>query len=93
VVPHESTVLMAARTERSIPAAEAHAIVPGSGQLAQNANSNRVKVIYEVKRGDTLASVARRFKTSIASLRTWNPRLPEDSLPAGARLTVYKLTN
>jgi membrane-bound lytic murein transglycosylase D len=93
MVPHEATVLMAARTERSVPAAEAHAIVPGSGQLAQNANSNRVKVIYEVKRGDTLASVARLFKTSIASLRTWNPRLPEDSLPAGARLTVYKLAN
>jgi membrane-bound lytic murein transglycosylase D len=93
VVPHEATVLMAARTDRSIPAAEAHATTPGSGQLAQNANSNRVKVIYEVKRGDTLASVARLFKTSIASLKTWNPRLPEDSLPAGARLTVYKLTN
>jgi membrane-bound lytic murein transglycosylase D len=93
MVPHEATVLMSARTERSVPAAEAHAIVPGSGQLAQNANSNRVKVIYEVKRGDTLASVARLFKTSIASLRTWNPRLPEDSLPAGARLTVYKLSN
>jgi membrane-bound lytic murein transglycosylase D len=93
VVPHQATVLMAARTDRSVPAAEAHATTPGSGQLAQNANSNRVKVIYEVKRGDTLASVARLFKTSIASLKTWNPRLPEDSLPAGARLTVYKLTN
>jgi membrane-bound lytic murein transglycosylase D len=93
MVPHEATVLMAARTERSVPAAEARAIVPGSGQLAQSANSNRVKVIYEVRRGDTLGSVARLFKTSVASLRTWNPRLTEDSLLAGARLTVYKPAN
>jgi membrane-bound lytic murein transglycosylase D len=90
IVPHEATVLMAARTDRAVPAAEARATASGSGQLVQNANSNRVKVIYEVKRGDTLASVARLFETTVASLRTWNPRLPGNGLLAGARLTVYK---
>jgi membrane-bound lytic murein transglycosylase D len=90
MVPHEATVLMAARSERSVPAAEARATTSGSGQLAENANSNRVKVIYEVKRGDTLSSVARLFETTVASLKSWNPRLPGDSLPAGARLTIYK---
>jgi len=90
MVPHEATVLMAARTERGVPAAEARATVAGSGQLAENANSNRVKMIYEVKRGDTFASIARLFKTSVASLKTWNPRLPGTQLVAGAKLTVYR---
>lgn len=94
MVPREATVLMAARTDRTVPVAEARSTVAEAGELAENANSNRVKVIYHVKRGDTLASVARLFKTTVASLRTWNPRLPEATrLMAGARLTVYKLTN
>jgi membrane-bound lytic murein transglycosylase D len=94
VVPHEATVLMAARTDRTTPPAEARATVAGSGQLAQAAaNSNRVKSSYEVRRGDTLASIAALFKTSVASLRTWNPRLASTHLTAGQRLTVYRLAN
>ncbi len=93
MVPHEATVLMAARTERGVPAAEARSTVAESGQLAENANSNRVKMIYEVKRGDTFASIARLFKTSVASLKTWNPRLPGTRLVAGAKLTVYRLAH
>jgi membrane-bound lytic murein transglycosylase D len=92
MVPHEATVLMAARTDRAVPAAEARSTVTESGRLAENANSNRVKTTYQVKRGDTFASIARLFKTTVASLKTWNPRLP-GSLTAGARLTVYRLTN
>jgi peptidoglycan lytic transglycosylase D len=92
IVPHEATVLMAARTDRPVPVAEARATVGESGQLAQAAaNSNRVKTIYEVKEGDTLTSIARLFKTSVASLKTWNPRLPGNQVTAGQRLTVYRL--
>jgi peptidoglycan lytic transglycosylase D len=91
IVPHETTVLMAARTDRPAPVTEARATVGQSGELAQAAaNSDRVKTIYEVKRGDTLASIARLFKTTVASLRTWNPRLPGDRVVAGQRLTVYR---
>jgi membrane-bound lytic murein transglycosylase D len=94
MVPQEATVLMAVRTDRPAPATEARATVAASGQLAQAAaNSNRVKVLYHVKRGDTLASVAHLFKTTVASIRGWNPRLPGNHLLAGQRLTVYRLTN
>jgi membrane-bound lytic murein transglycosylase D len=94
MVPHEATVLMAASTDRSAPRTEARTTVAQAGELAQPAaNSNRVKASYEVKRGDTLASVARLFKTSVASLKTWNPRLLNSGLLAGQRLTVYRLAN
>jgi membrane-bound lytic murein transglycosylase D len=94
MVPHESTVLLAARTERPVPAAESRSIVAGPTLMAQEpANSNRVKVIYEVRQGDTLSHIASLFKTTVASLKTWNPRLLGSRLQAGARLTVYRLAN
>jgi membrane-bound lytic murein transglycosylase D len=94
IVPHEATVLMAARADRPAPATEARATVGASGQLAQaTESSNRVKTVYAVRRGDTLASVARLFKTTVASLKTWNPRLPGSHLTAGQRLTVYRPAN
>ena len=55
--------------------------------------SNRVKASYAVKRGDTLASIARLYQTTVASIKTWNPRLPGERLAAGQRLTVYRLAN
>jgi membrane-bound lytic murein transglycosylase D len=94
MVPHEATVRLAARAERPAPATEARTTVTESGQLAQAAaSSNRVKVNYEVRRGDTLSSIARLFKTTVASLKTWNPRPPGNQLTAGQRLTVYRLAN
>jgi len=93
MVPYEATVLMAARAERGIPVAEARKTVGEAGQLAQATDSNRVKTFYQVKRGDTLASIARLFQTSVASIRSWNPRLDGDRVTTGQRLTVYRLAN
>ena len=84
---------MAARTDRPAPATEARKTVAEAGQLAQGTTSNRVKFSYEVKRGDTLASIARVHKTTVASLKSWNPRLADDRLTAGERLTLYRLAN
>jgi membrane-bound lytic murein transglycosylase D len=103
MVPREATVLMAAHadpTEETARAAKpekapavalARRTVPETGALASMAGPNRVKVIYAVKRGDTLASIARLFKTSVAALQTWNPRIPGDRIAAGQRLTVYRI--
>ena len=91
MVPQASTVLLAARVERSAPAvpvAESRTIDHEPVQLAKATNSDRVKVSYAVKRGDTLASIARIFKTTVASLKTWN-KLPGNHIEAGDRLTIY----
>ena len=94
IVPAEVTALMAARAERSVPTAEARRTVTQTGELARAAaNSNRVKGVYEVKRGDTLASIARLFQTTVASIKTWNPRISGDHLTAGQRITVYRVAN
>jgi membrane-bound lytic murein transglycosylase D len=89
VVPREATALMAARSERTVPPAQARATVSEEGQLAPaTMASNRTKVIYQVKQGDTLASIARVFKTTVASIRTWN-KLPGNAIVAGQRLSIY----
>jgi membrane-bound lytic murein transglycosylase D len=89
MVPHEATVLMAARPERTVPVADSRALAADTVVPAVNAtNSDRVRVFYEVKRGDTLASIARIFRTTVSSLQTWN-RIPGDHIQAGQRLTIY----
>ena len=48
---------------------------------------------YQIKKGDTLASVARLFKTTVASLQMWNPQLPAPNrLMAGASHPMGPLT-
>lgn len=95
MVPHEATVLMAARADRPAPPPveraaltsrplKADAVVP-----AVASNPDRVKITYQVKRGDTLASIARVFSTSVASLRSWN-HLAGNTIRAGERLTIYR---
>jgi membrane-bound lytic murein transglycosylase D len=95
MVPHEATVLMAARTDRAVPATEARTTVAESGELAGGAaTSNRIKTFYQVRRGDTLGSIARLFQTTVASIKRWNPRLGGSAnLLAGQKLTVYRLAN
>ena len=94
MVPNDAAVLMTARTDRSAPATESRSTVAHAGQLAEPAAmSSRVKASYAVRRGDTLASVARLFRTTVASIKTWNPRLASGRLNAGQRLTVYRLAN
>jgi membrane-bound lytic murein transglycosylase D len=89
VVPREATALMAARPDRAVPAADGrplpgHAAVP----VVDPSGAEQIRVLYRVKRGDTLASIARIFRTSVASLQAWN-RLRGTRIRAGQRLTIY----
>jgi len=45
------------------------------------------KLVYRVKRGDTLASIARVFETTVASLKKWNS-LKTSTVRVGQRLTI-----
>jgi membrane-bound lytic murein transglycosylase D len=89
IVPREATVMLDARAERTVPVAESRPIKTPTTLLAEDSvGSNRVKVLYRVQQGDSLASIARLFRTSVAALKTWN-RIQEARLRPGARLTIY----
>ena len=86
MVPHEATVLMASRTDLPVPVADSRPLVADAIVTAPSADT--VKVIYRVKEGETLTSIAGVFRTSVSALRTWN-HLPSNRIAAGARLTIY----
>jgi membrane-bound lytic murein transglycosylase D len=91
IVPHEATVLMAARTDRPQPASDARQAASNPSAPADapaTSSSDLVKTYYRVKRGDTLGSIARAFKTTVAALQTWNS-LRGSQIVAGTRLTIY----
>ena len=91
LVPRETTTLMAARTPRGVPPVEARQISTQSDLVAERPDtSERVKVVYQVKEGDTLSSIARFYKTTVSALRTWN-NLFGNQIHAGNRLTVWAL--
>ena len=89
MVPHEATALMAARTDRLVPPADSRALATDAVvPTVAGANAERIRVVYEVHKGDTLASIARLFKTSVSAVQGWN-RLAGNQIRAGERLTIY----
>ena len=97
IVPRAPTVLLAARTENPVPLVETRKtdpIVTASATISNHPAPEspvQSKVVYRVKRGDTLASIARVFQTSVASLKKWNS-LRTTTLKVGQRLTIVKTT-
>jgi membrane-bound lytic murein transglycosylase D len=90
MVPHEATVLLAARADRPVPASESRTVVAADSVVPAVASgpTDRVKILYQVKRGDTLASIARLFRTTVSALQSWNG-IDGTRIIAGDRLTIY----
>ena len=64
---------------------------PASG-LSQSSTSNvpngQTRIVYTVRRGDTLGKIADRFKVSVSQLQSWN-NLRGTRIISGARLSIY----
>ena len=60
---------------------------PNDPFYEKNYTQNQEKVIHKVKSGETLFSVARRYSTSVDSLKKWN-NLKESGLKIGQKLVV-----
>ena len=95
IIPRAPTLLLAARTDNTVPAVETR---PVDAVVATNttipavvptaaASTPQTKLVYRVKRGDTLASIARLYETTVASLKKWNG-LRNNTVLVGQRLTI-----
>jgi membrane-bound lytic murein transglycosylase D len=91
IIPRAPTLLLAARTDNPAPLVETRPIDPvvraSAAIPSATTETAESKLVYRVKRGDTLASIARVFETSVASLRKWND-LRTNTLRVGQRLTI-----
>jgi membrane-bound lytic murein transglycosylase D len=90
IIPLAPTGLLLARADLPVPTASSAAQAPRNAHAGGTApdGAERIKVVYLVKSGDTLWSIARTFGTTVASLQTWN-RLRSSRIYIGDRLTIY----
>lgn len=78
-IPISGAQLAESTEENEAPAAAQQAAVP-SGR----------KIVHRVRRGETMASIATRYRVSISSIREWNNLSSrKKSLAAGTALTLY----
>ena len=97
IVPREPTALLAARTERPEPPAQASVAeardgVPASGLVAMaptSEPSETTRLVYRVKQGDTLSSIAQLFNTTVSALQSWNAKVQGTRISVGDRLVIF----
>jgi membrane-bound lytic murein transglycosylase D len=90
VIPR-APALLATRPEIPPPAAdpaEEPVVVAVSTSAPQESTPQAASVTYRVKRGDTLSSIARLYRTTVASLKAWN-RLRSNSIQVGQLLMIF----
>ena len=94
IIPRAPALLLASRTDspappvtesRSVDVVVASNVAPRAVKSEQS--KEQAKLTYRVKRGDTLFSIAKFYRTTVASLKSWN-RLRSNALQVGQRLTI-----
>ena len=85
--------LPAAHAQVAVPRGPSEPQAPLSLETINQVSTSAVgaagqKATHTVRRGETLYSIARRYGTSVASLKAWNG-LQGNSIRVGRRLTVY----
>jgi membrane-bound lytic murein transglycosylase D len=86
LIPRAPATLLATRTERTAPAASA--AQSETSPAAEPVPARRASpIVYRVKRGDTLSSIARLFDTTVEKIKTWN-QLRSNGIAAGVRLKI-----
>ena len=86
IIPRAPATLLASRTERTAPAVVASRPVSGAATIP---DAPAHTIVYKVKRGDTLFSIAELFDTTVAKLKTWN-KLNGNALAIGTRLKIVR---
>jgi membrane-bound lytic murein transglycosylase D len=77
IVPRAPATALAAKTDRPAPAA-----------VAASSGGSDSPVVYRVRRGDTLWSIAQEFDTTVDAIKSWN-KLRSSRINVGDRLTIH----
>jgi membrane-bound lytic murein transglycosylase D len=91
IIPRAPTLLLATRTENPAPVVEARSadvVTVSNAQAPQVEKSAQSRLIHRVRRGDTLSSIARLYRTTVTSLKQWN-RISGSAIQIGQRLTIF----
>ena len=98
IIPSAPALLLARRTDAPAPAVASRSIdvvdqAPPEAVVAAASGTSDPRprpesLVHRVKRGDTLSSIARLYRTTVSSLKQWN-KLATNTLAVGQRLTVF----
>jgi LysM repeat protein len=94
IIPRAPELLLATRPDNPPPAAEP--LQPAEVLVASNtitpavapAKPQQTTLVYRVKRGDTLSSIAKLYRTTVTALKSWNG-LRSSAIQIGQRLTIF----
>jgi membrane-bound lytic murein transglycosylase D len=93
IVPRAPSLVLEARNDTTTPARDRESDVVNASnaptRLAKVERAEAVRITHRVKRGESLFSIARRYDTTVESLKEWN-RLRGNTIQTGQRLTVYR---
>lgn len=64
-------------------------IKSANASVRSEGNGERVKILHRVRSGESLWSIARKYKVYIHQLREWNLLEPGDTLRRGQRLFIW----
>ena len=90
IIPRAPTLLLATQTDNPVPLAESRSIdtvVAASAVVPAVNRTSDVKLVHRVKSGETLFSIAKLYRTTVASLKQWN-HLRSNTIQTGQRLTI-----
>jgi membrane-bound lytic murein transglycosylase D len=62
-------------------------VPPGFASRASTVK--KIKMVYIVKKGDTLNSICRKYYTSITNILKWNKDIKNNKLYPGNRITIF----
>ena len=92
VIPRAPTLLLATHADTSAPPTESRSVdaVVASNVVAPEPDRPAVQtqIVHRVKRGETLSSIARLYRTTVSALKQWN-RIKGTTIAAGQRLTIF----
>jgi membrane-bound lytic murein transglycosylase D len=93
IVPRAPTTALVARAETPASGPRTARATPASISSARGERTLETprssRVVYRVRRGDTLVSIARAFDTTVAAIKSTN-RLRSNHIAAGDRLTINR---
>jgi membrane-bound lytic murein transglycosylase D len=87
LIPRAPTGLLASNATAPAPDSVASRPIGASATVSPSRHEPSATLMYQVKRGDTLSSIARLFNTTVAKIRSWN-RLSGNHIAPGDRLKI-----
>jgi len=89
IIPRAPATVLASHTDRPAPAEVASRSFSGTAAVPAASSRTPSSIVYRVRRGDTLSSIAQLFDTTVAKIKSWN-KLPGNALTAGTRLKIVR---